>query len=130
MSFVEILTNEESRNTWLTEMDSFDGTTEINKKKNRGLLTERKSERCSNVKCLMLLIALLVICCLILLNLYLIERAKKAEVETPEELVNSSLGIPKQRRQYGGSCWSTDCLHATKGISNYLRFCSVKRSYL
>ncbi|XP_073251055.1 endothelin-converting enzyme homolog [Porites lutea] len=118
MSFVEIITNEESRMTWLTEMDSFDGTTEINKKKNRGLLIERKSKLCSNVKCLMLLIVLLVICCLILLNLYLIERAKKTEVETPEELVNSSLGIPKQQRQYGGSCWSTDCLHATSDLLN------------
>lgn len=70
------------------------------------------------VKSLLLIIALLIICCVVLLNLYLIERSKKPKEVTRENPVNSSLRTPKQHSYYGGSCWSTDCLHAASDLLN------------
>lgn len=111
-------------------MDSVYVTTTIcdvykpEKRRPRSVLLEmeekKKSKPCSTlVKSLILTIALLVICCLVLLNLYLVERAKKPEAVAMEKPVNSSLRIAKQQSYYGGSCWSTDCLHAASGRRVY-----------
>lgn len=84
-----------------------------------GLMEEKMNRKpCSTlVKSLIVAVALLVTCCVVLLNLYLIERAKKPKAATGEQLLNSSLRTPKQHSYYGGSCWSTDCLHAASGKS-------------
>ena len=106
-------------------MDSIYVTTKMSNIHNptgrrRTALMEEKMNRkpCSTlVKSLIVAIALLVTCCVVLLNLYLIERAKKPKAVTEEQPVNSSLRTPKQHSYYGGSCWSTDCLHAASGKS-------------
>ena len=79
------------------------------------LLEVKETKRCSTlVKTLILAIALLIICCLILLNLYLIERSRpKAEVA--DKRVKSPSRSQAQENFYGGSCWTTECLHAASG---------------
>jgi len=81
------------------------------------LLEVKETKRCSAlVKTLILAIALLIICCLILLNLYLIERSRpKAGVA--DKRVESPSRSPEQEKYYGGSCWTTECLHAASGKS-------------
>lgn len=93
-------------------------TSEDHKAKRRTtsvLLEVKETKRCSTlVKTLILAIALLIICCLILLNLYLIERSRpKAGVE--DKRVKSPSRPPAQEKYYGGSCWTTECLHAVSG---------------
>lgn len=76
---------------------------------------KRGNARSTLVKSLIVAIALLIVCCVVLLNLYLTERAKKPKAVTEEKPLNSSTQTAKQQTYYGGSCWSTDCLHAASG---------------
>ena len=81
------------------------------------LLEVKETKRCSTlVKSLILAIALLVICCLILLNLYLIERSR-TEAGVADKRVESPSRSPEKEKYYGGSCWRTECLHAASGKS-------------
>ena len=57
----------------------------------------------------------LVICCVLLLYLYLIVRSEEPNTVTENQSGNSSSWISKRHSYYGGSCWSTDCLHAASG---------------
>ena len=79
------------------------------------LLEVKETKRCSTlVKTLILAVALLIICCLILLNLYLIERSRP-KVGIADKRVKSPSQSPALEKYYGGSCWTTDCLHAASG---------------
>ena len=81
------------------------------------LLEVKETKRCSTlVKTLILAIALLIICCLILLNLYLIERSRPKSA-VADKRVESPSRSPIQEKYYGGSCWTTECLHAASGKS-------------
>lgn len=60
----------------------------------------------------------LVICCVLLLHLYLIVRSEEPNTVTENQLGNSSSWISKRHSYYGGSCWSTDCLHAASDLLN------------
>lgn len=60
----------------------------------------------------------LVICCVLLLYLYLIVRSEEPNTVTENQLGNSSSWISKRHSYYGGSCWSTDCLHAASDLLN------------
>lgn len=76
----------------------------------------KKSKHCSMlVKSLVLVIALLVLCCLVLLSLYLIERDRNSQPDEKMMSVNSTSQTSKQQSHYGGLCWSRDCLHAASG---------------
>lgn len=79
------------------------------------LLEVKEMKRCSTlVKTLILAIALLIICCLILLNLYLIERTR-SKAGVADNRVKSTSRSPALEKYYGGSCWTTECLHAASG---------------
>lgn len=115
-------------------MDSLNVTTKTCReghKTNRNttsvLLEAKERKRCSSlVKSLILAIALLIVCCLVLLNLYLIERAKTPKTGVAEKRVESTSRSPEHEKYYGGSCWTTDCLHAASGKSvkkSNLSFC-------
>ena len=76
----------------------------------------KKSKHCSMlVESLVLVIALLVLCCLVLLSLYLIERDRNSQPDEKMMSVNSTSQTSKQQSHYGGLCWSRDCLHAASG---------------
>ncbi|KAL9970106.1 hypothetical protein ACROYT_G022430 [Oculina patagonica] len=90
-----------------------------NRRTNSVLLEAKKRKGCSSlVKCLILAIALLIVCCLILLNLYLIQRAKNSQTGVAEKRVESTSRSPEHEKYYGGSCWTTDCLHAASDLLN------------
>ena len=83
------------------------------------LLEVKETKRCSTlVKTLILVIALLIICCLILLNLFLIERSRpKAAVADKRVESRAPSRSSTEEEYYGGSCWTTECLHAASGKS-------------
>ena len=83
------------------------------------MFTEAKERKgCSAlVKSLILVIALLIVCCLVLLNLYLTEREKNPKTGATEKRLESTSRSPELEKYYGGSCWTTDCLHAASGKS-------------
>ena len=105
-------------------MDSF-----IHFTRNEGLKTKRRTTsvlfnvkerkgRSTLVKGLILAIALLIVCCLVFLNLYLVERAKNPKTRAAEKRVELPTShSPEEQKFYGGSCWTTDCLHAASGKS-------------
>lgn len=81
------------------------------------LLEVKETKRCSTlVKPLILAIALLIICCLILLNLYLIERSRP-KAAAADKRVESPSRSSAPEKYYGGSCWTAECLHAASGKS-------------
>lgn len=77
------------------------------------LAVKEKKKYPTLVKILILAIALLIVSCLVLLNLYLIERSRNPKTTSAEKSVTSR--TPEQEKYYGGSCWTTDCLHAASG---------------
>ncbi|XP_020617115.1 endothelin-converting enzyme homolog [Orbicella faveolata] len=82
------------------------------------LLEVKETKRCSTlVKPLILAIALLIICCLILLNLYLIERSRP-KAAAADKRVESPSRSPAPEKYYGGSCWTAECLHAASDLMN------------
>lgn len=76
----------------------------------------KEAKKCSAlVKFLILTIALLIVCCLVLLNLYLREHARNLTAEAVEKPETKTTRIPEHEKYHGGMCWTTDCRHAVSG---------------
>lgn len=79
----------------------------------------KEAKKCSAlVKFLILTIALLIVCCLVLLNLYLREHARNLTTEAVEKPETTTTRIPEHEKYHGGMCWTTDCLHAVSDLLN------------
>ena len=77
----------------------------------------KEGKKCSApVKFLILTIALLIVFCLVLLNLYLREHARNLTAKAVEKPETRTTRIRAEHEKYhGGLCWTTDCLHAALG---------------
>lgn len=79
-------------------------------------VNKKKNTSCSpQMKLLILLLVLMMVACLVLLNLYLLEREKNSRISNAKVMNSTPAVESKTDKQAGAVCWTKDCIQAASG---------------